>query len=124
MIGRVFHELRFIEQWGSGIQRMTAACQEAGLQPPKLEELGARFRVTLSTARVRAASMDEPERKITALLRRSGAQSTASIARHAGLSARATLSRLKALTERGVLVEIGTGPHDPKRRYDLATHKR
>ena len=32
VIGRVFHELHLIEQWGSGIQRMTAACQEAGLE--------------------------------------------------------------------------------------------
>ena len=27
VIGRVFHELHLIEQWGSGIQRMTAACE-------------------------------------------------------------------------------------------------
>ena len=28
VIGRVFHEPGLIEQWGSGIQRTTAACQE------------------------------------------------------------------------------------------------
>ena len=31
VIGRVFQALGLIEQWGSGIQRMTAACQEQGL---------------------------------------------------------------------------------------------
>src|SRR5262249_12684991 len=29
VIGRVFHELGLIEQWGSGIQRMSTACREA-----------------------------------------------------------------------------------------------
>jgi ATP-dependent DNA helicase RecG len=35
VIGRVFHELHLIERWGSGIQRMTSACQEAGLRAPR-----------------------------------------------------------------------------------------
>jgi len=39
VIGRVFHELGLIEQWGSGIQRMTAACREAGLPTPVFEEI-------------------------------------------------------------------------------------
>ncbi|MEJ7667890.1 MAG: ATP-binding protein [Casimicrobiaceae bacterium] len=30
VIGRVFHELGLIEQWGSGVQRMTAACRTRG----------------------------------------------------------------------------------------------
>jgi hypothetical protein len=33
---------------------------------------------------------------------------------------RAILTRLKSMTSRGLLVEIGTGPHDPKRQYALA----
>ena len=41
VIGRVFHALGLIEQWGSGIQRMTAACREAGLAAPRFEEIAA-----------------------------------------------------------------------------------
>ncbi|MDP2955490.1 MAG: helix-turn-helix domain-containing protein, partial [Longimicrobiales bacterium] len=37
VIGRVFHALGLIEQWGSGVQRMSAACREAGLAPPIFE---------------------------------------------------------------------------------------
>jgi predicted HTH transcriptional regulator len=124
VIGRVSHELRMIEQWGSGIQHMTAACHEAGLDTPRLEEIGSHFRVTISTARVKEASVDAIDRRIIALLLDSGALSTAAVARHVSLSQRATLTRLKALKSRGVLVEIGTGPHDPKRQYALAGPKR
>jgi predicted HTH transcriptional regulator len=120
VIGRVFHELHLIEQWGSGIQRMTAACQEAGLETPRLEEIGTHFRVTISSARVRQPHTDETDRRILTLFGDGVARSTAAVAKHIGLSQRATLTRLKSLASRGLLVEIGTGPHDPKRQYIIA----
>jgi ATP-dependent DNA helicase RecG len=36
-----------------------------------------------------------------------------------GLSARATRTRLARLVGRGLVRAIGTGPHDPQRRYFL-----
>jgi predicted HTH transcriptional regulator len=117
VIGRVFHELRLIEQWGSGIQRMTAACQEAGLDVPRLEEIGMHFRVTIFSARVSQPHADETDRRILDLFSDGVARSTAAVAKRVGLSQRATLTRLKSMTSRGLLVEIGTGPHDPKRQY-------
>jgi predicted HTH transcriptional regulator len=120
VIGRVFFELRMIEQWGSGIQRMAAACQEVGLAPPRLEEVGLHFRVTISSVRIRQPKTDEKDRRILALFADGVARSTAAVAKRAKLSERATLTRLKSLAARGLLVEIGTGPHDPKRQYVLA----
>jgi predicted HTH transcriptional regulator len=120
VIGRVFHELRLIEQWGSGIQRMTEACLQAGLEAPKLEEIGLHFRATILSARVGRPLMDEADRKIVALVSEGDAVSTAFVAKRVGLSQRATLTRLRALVSRGIMVEIGTGPHDPKRKYALA----
>jgi ATP-dependent DNA helicase RecG len=120
VIGRVFHELRLIEHWGSGIQRMTVACEEAGLEAPRLEEIGIHFRVTISSERVRQPHTDETDRRILAFFSDGLARSTAAVATHIGLSQRATLTRLKSIASRGLLVEIGTGPHDPKRQYILA----
>ena len=54
VLGRVFLELKLIEQWGSGIQRMTAACVDRGLDAPRFEEIGTHFRVTLSAVSSRA----------------------------------------------------------------------
>lgn len=120
VIGRVFHELGLIEQWGSGIQRMTAACREAGLAEPELEEVGLRFWVTLRTALVGEPKIETLDQAILDLLADHAGHTTAAIARHIGRTPRATRSRLIALIERGLVREIGTGPRDPQRRYYLA----
>ena len=118
VIGRVFDELGLIEQWGSGIQRMFAACEEAGLEPPLLEEVGLRFRVTLRLASAAARSNgDTRDQAILALLQDGDGYTTAEIARHIDLSTRATRTRLAALVKRGLVAEIGSGPRDPQRRY-------
>jgi len=120
VIGRVFRELHLIEQWGSGIQRMTSACAEAGLSAPIFEEIGTHFRVTLFTTKVRPALADDIDRQVLELLGDGRSRPTSVIAKHIGRSERATLTRLKKLTARGLVVEIGMGPHDPKRQYGLA----
>ncbi|MFN0298774.1 MAG: ATP-binding protein [Burkholderiales bacterium] len=117
VIGRVFHELGLVEQWGSGVQRMIAACRDAGLAAPVLEEIGIRFRVTLRTAQVKSVSLDATDRAIVALVRVPEGLATREIAGSIGLTPRATRTRLAGLVALGLVHEIGTGPQDPKRRY-------
>ncbi|MGH7309595.1 MAG: RNA-binding domain-containing protein [Candidatus Rokuibacteriota bacterium] len=120
VIGRVFHALGLIEQWGSGIQRMTAACRGAGLAAPVFEELATRFRVTIATARVGRPVLEETDQAILASLAGGKGRLTSEIAEAIGLTPRATRTRLARLVGRGLVREIGTGPQDPRRRYFLA----
>jgi len=120
VIGRVFYELGLIEQWGSGIQRMTAACEQAGLPAPILEEVATHFRVTLIGQRERPPLLDETDELVLEALGEGKGLSTAEIAGRLNLSSRATRSRLLTLTERGLVVVVGTSPNDPRRRYFLA----
>jgi predicted HTH transcriptional regulator len=117
VIGRVFHELGLIEQWGSGIQRMTAACREAGLAAPVLEEIGTRFRVIIHTVRALPPSVDKTDQAILDALAGDKGLSTQEIAAAIKLTARATRTRLVKLIGRGLVREVGTSPQDPKRRY-------
>ena len=117
VIGRVFHELGLIEQWGSGIQRMTAACQAAGLPAPILEEVGAHFRVVLSAIPTGPVLLDDRDQTILRLLGDGRGRSTAQIAMAVALSARATRTRLADLVQRGLVIEVGSGPQDPRRQY-------
>jgi ATP-dependent DNA helicase RecG len=121
VIGRVFQELGLVEQWGSGIQRMAAACRDNGLERPHFEEIGTHFRVTLSTLKKPMPRRDPREERILAALAKSGAAglSTSEIAARLRVSPRAARTRLADLVERGWIAEIGSGPKDPRRRYYL-----
>jgi ATP-dependent DNA helicase RecG len=121
VIGRVFQELGLIEHWGSGIQRMTAACRDRGLDAPHLEEIGTHFRVTLSSLRRHAPAIDKRDQAILGALAANldRGLSTSRIARRIGLSPRSARTRLASLVERGLVAEIGSGPQDPHRRYHL-----
>ncbi|MBE3133263.1 MAG: putative DNA binding domain-containing protein [Acidobacteria bacterium] len=117
VIGRVFHTLGLIEQWGSGVQRMTAACTEMGLAPPRLEEIATRFRVTIFTERVGPPTLDKTDQSIVGALAGRKGLLTSEIAGMIGLTPRATRTRLARLVGSGLVREVGTGPQDPKRRY-------
>jgi predicted ArsR family transcriptional regulator len=99
---------------------MVAACAAAGLPAPEFAELGFRFRVTLRTERVAEPALDRVEDRILAFVRSGAGRSTAEIAKHAGISTRATQHRLAALAERGLIVVVGSGPRDPRRRWFAA----
>jgi len=120
VIGRVFHALGLVEQWGSGVQRMAAACREAGLPPPGFEEIGIRFRATISGTPAGPPMLDGPDGSILEALQGGVGLSTSEIADIIHLTPRATLSRLTRLVGTGLLRVIGTGPRDPGRRYHLA----
>lgn len=117
VIGRVFHALGLIEQWGSGVQRMTAACREAGLAAPRFEEIATRFRVTISSEQIHLPVLDETDRAIVDALSDGIGRSTSETAAVIGLTSRATRTRLARLVGSGIVREVGSGPQDPKRRY-------
>jgi ATP-dependent DNA helicase RecG len=123
VIGRVFQELGLIEHWGSGIQRMTAACRDRGMDAPQFEEIGTHFRVTLTAKRRHAPAQDERDQAILVALAASSESglSTSKVAARIGVSPRTARTRLASLVERGLVSEIGSGPQDPQRRYYLAS---
>ncbi len=124
VIGRVFHELGLIEQWGSGIQRMTAACRQAGLPEPELEEIGTGFRVTLRRERVEATAPDKLDEAIMDFLRRQPGASTSRLAAHIMRTSRATQSRVKRLLELGRIVAIGSSAKDPRKGFHVRSDHR
>lgn len=117
VVGRVFHALGLIEQWGSGIQRMTAACREAGLPGPLLEEVATRFRVTIFTHPVSRPALDDIDQVIVEALSDGAGKLTSELAALIGLTPRATRTRLVRLVGSGLVREVGSGRQDPKRRY-------
>lgn len=120
VIGRVFKELGYIEQWGSGIQRAMAECREAGLAEPIFQEVAFRFRVTISTTVREPVRRDAVTEKIrSALLAPANGSglSTHELAKHAGITARAMRTRLAKLADSGLVTVVGKNSRDPLRKY-------
>lgn len=117
VVGRIFHELALMEEWGSGIRRMRAECENAGLPAPLLEEIGTQFRVTLSSLAVRTPVLKELDSSIIGWLAKVGGASTRQVATEFGISVRTARLRLAALSARGAVAEIGSSATDPQRRY-------
>ncbi len=119
VIGRVFHELKLIEQWGSGIQRMIDLSDEAGVEKPKFEEIGNHFRVTIYIEPKRKPLVDDITENILRALKHKNLLGTQEISEKIKLSTRATRARLASLVEKGLIVPVGSGPRDPHKRFFL-----
>lgn len=120
VIGRVFHELGLIEQWGSGIPRMTNACVQAGLPEPVFEEIGSGFRVTFNRQAAAGPRLDPIDQLILNHVRQSDGASTSQIAARIGRTTRAARTRLNRLVNLGLLATISSDPKDPRKVFRIA----
>ena len=117
VIARVFHELKLIEKWCSGIQRIITACKDVGLRPPKFIEIGIRFRVTLFRHQEQPAVFNEIEKQILSILQNDEKLSTKEIAEKINLSTRTARIYLIKMIEKKKIYEITKGPNDPHKKY-------
>ncbi len=92
----------------------------AGMAPPVLEEVGTHFRVTLFAAREGGPSVDELDAAALDALHSTEGLTPSELAEAIGRTPRATRNRLRKLVERGLVVELGSGPNNPHRRYCVA----
>ncbi len=119
VIGRVFRELKFVEQWGTGIRRRVEACTKRGLQPPHFEELSSAFRVTFYAGQVAQPHLTELQKKFLAHLKKQGTITTKEAALFWNVTPRTARKRLVELIELGMIAKKGTSIHDPQSVYVL-----
>jgi len=84
VIGRVFRELKLIEQWGSGLQRIIETCKKMGLQDPLFEEEHNQFRITLFSLKKRKILIN---RKVVIVLSHETADLALSVKKYAAKEA-------------------------------------
>lgn len=124
VIGRVFRELDLIEQWGSGLRRMLQICEKERIRPPKFEERGAFFRVTIYHAML-SSSQSKAPKQWQELIEQYLVEHQKISAKQAQkiwqVTARTTSTRLKQLCEAGLLVNLATSAYDPRKSFALAS---
>jgi predicted HTH transcriptional regulator len=119
VIGRVFKELSLIEQWGTGIARIVEECDAAHLRPPRFEEIGTAFRVTLYAGKKIDLKLDKLEVQLVEYLKLKNEILTKEAADLWEVSERTARSRLLKMIDKGLISEVKTSPTDPKKVYVL-----
>lgn len=119
VVGRVFRELKLIEQWGSGMGRIIAACRDQGVKPPRFEEIGASFRVTLFSESIAGPVAPDWLNPLMEHLSSCKGITTKEASKLWQTSDRTARTRLRSLVDKGLLAEVGTSPKDPKKTYVL-----
>jgi ATP-dependent DNA helicase RecG len=122
MIGRVFAERGYIEQWGSGVRRMTTLCAEAGLPRPSIEERPGRVRVTFRMDNTGEVQLKPREHQALAAIDSTYGTSANELATRLGVTDRTARTLLAAMLSKGVVLVVGSSPNDPNRRF-YRTHK-
>ncbi len=117
VIGQLFFRLGLIERWGSGIKRIIDNCHEAGFPEPTFEEIGTHFRVTIYTEKAAEPILDDTEQLIIENLENANGLSTKELAVRINKAERTVRNRLVELINKDLVVEVGKGINDPKRKY-------
>ncbi len=120
VLGRVFRELQLIEQWGSGLNRISSVCLQQNIAAPKFEELDHFFRVTLYPRTTKVAPSESWHIPIIEYIQQHGKISAMEAEKLWKLTRRTATSRLKKMCQAGILVELSTGSFDPYKTFILA----
>jgi len=113
VIGRVFRELKYIEQWGSGLQRIRDICKKQGLKPPKFEEQENHFRAILYSTQETHKLHSQNEKVLIDYLVEHGSIKSSEAAKLWKISVRATRTRLSKMIKEGIIIRISTSAKDP-----------
>ena len=120
VIGRVFKELKLIEQWGSGLKRIITQCNEAGMALPLFEELGNFFKVTIHNKKVQKPKLLPWQKIVIEYLEKNEQISSKEAQKIWKISDRTTRTRLNIMKEARLLVEVSTSRFDPQKYFRLS----
>lgn len=126
VIARVFKELNYIEQWGSGIRRIKSSCKARGLKEPEIVEKGDFVDVSLyrevALKKVEILKEDGYTNHQNAIINylneNENRISTKEASIILGISDRATRTVLGTMVELNILIRIDKGPKTHYRLID------
>src|SRR6056297_2194480 len=118
VIARIFKELNYIEQWGSGIRRIKSSCKDRGLKEPEILEKGDFVDVSLyrevalkKVTTLKENSYTNHQKSIINYLNENENRiSTKEASNILGISDRATRTVLSSMVEMNILIRIDKGP--------------
>ncbi|OGT48825.1 MAG: hypothetical protein A3E82_08430 [Gammaproteobacteria bacterium RIFCSPHIGHO2_12_FULL_38_11] len=119
VLGRLFRELKLIEQLGTGLKRILAVYEKIRAKSPLFQEIDTHFRVTLYTADSSTVELTPWEKQLTEKLNHETELSTTEIAKLWKVTTRTARTRLKKMLEMNLINRIATSAKDPQAIFKL-----
>lgn len=121
LIAKCFYMIKFIEQWGTGTNRIVRLCKEAGIKEPEFKEAGGSFIVSFPRVFKKEFTpeikLSKTQKSILEYLAKVGESSTADITNELKLTRRSVQRNLNQL--RALIEWTGKSVNDPQGRYRL-----
>jgi ATP-dependent DNA helicase RecG len=125
LIAKCFYLIKYIEQWGTGTNRIVRLCKEEGLPEPQFAEKAASVVVTFKRAKKNIQTskeskkmrLNETQKKIVEYLREHKYAKTSELQEYLGLSVQAIRSNLRSMS--AILNWSGRSKTDPSGEYSL-----
>ncbi len=112
LIGRCFFLIKFIEEWGTGTNRMIEWCKKYGLPEPRFEEIAGDFVVTFRKYHISDEIMKElteRQKKIVEYLKEYKKIDRKEAIKLLSLSRATVLREISQLCKKGIIKQIGKG---------------
>lgn len=125
LIAECFYLIKYIEQWGTGTNRIIKLCKEARLPPPEFAQKAGSFVVTVRRAKkfaekekvVETLRLNETQKRIVKYLQKNKSASTGELRVHLELSLQVVRWNLRRMS--AILHWSGRSKTDPTGRYSL-----
>lgn len=123
LIARCFYLIKYIEQWGTGTNRMINSCKEAGLKDPSFEIKDNDFIVTFYKATRKTKSseipikLNETQKKLVRYILKHKKAKTSDLQKHLDVSIQLVRRYLSDLST--ILIWSGKTKTDPTGEYSL-----
>ena len=118
LIANAFFLIKYIEQFGTGIQRILDDCHAQRLPEPVFQAQGHTFRAVFSPGELKTMRFNDRQMRVLLYVQQRGEITRSQYERELGVSSRTANRDLKDLVMKGALSPHGTGPHS---KYVLAT---
>ncbi len=123
LIARCFYLIKYIEQWGTGTNRIINLCKEAGLKEPKFEIRNGDFIVTFFRKKIEEEKpvtelrLNDNQKKILKYLSEHGPSKTSEIVDELNIPLRSARRYLLEMFQ--IVHWSGTTKNDPTGKYSL-----
>lgn len=117
LVAKMFFMIKYIEQWGTGVNKMMQQCKKEGLPEPRFEDTKSSFIVTFRKSKIKLENLqklglNQRQREIIEYLRKEKTVTSTKYSELSAVTDRTARNDLTELVKKHILIRMGRGKRD------------